>query len=61
MSTRLPLVDGDILTINNGVGNRKKSALERRKAQRKRLPEWFKTSLPTGSAQRNFNKTKSRF
>ena len=35
------------------------SAISRRKAQRKRLPEWFKTSLPIGSAQRNFNKTKA--
>ena len=33
------------------------SAISRRKAQRKRLPEWFKTSLPIGSAQRNFYKT----
>ena len=59
MSTRLPIVDSGILTINERSENRGKSAKERRKAQRKRLPEWFKTSLPTGSAQSNFNKTKS--
>jgi lipoic acid synthetase len=59
MSTRLPIVDSGILKINEGSGNRDKSAKERRKAQRKRLPEWFRTSLPTGSAQSNFNKTKA--
>ena len=59
MSTRLPIVDSDILTINEGRGKMGESAISRRKAQRKRLPEWFKTSLPIGSAQRNFNKTKA--
>tara|TARA_B110000495_G_C23033066_1_gene615901 strand:- start:1191 stop:2177 length:987 start_codon:yes stop_codon:yes gene_type:complete len=39
--------------------NIRKGALNKRKAQRKRLPEWFKTSLPTGTAQSNFNKTKT--
>ncbi|MDE0953721.1 MAG: lipoyl synthase [Candidatus Poseidoniales archaeon] len=39
--------------------NIRKGAPNKRKAQRKRLPEWFKTSLPTGTAQSNFNKTKT--
>lgn len=59
MSTRLPIIDSDILTINETKQKSSESTLRRRKAERKRLPEWFKTSLPTGSAQRNFNKTKS--
>lgn len=33
---------------------------ERRKAERKRLPQWFKTALPTGKAQAQFNETRSR-
>jgi lipoic acid synthetase len=56
MTTRLPTIDSDILSINEGRGE---SALERRKSQRKRLPEWFKTSLPTGEAQSKFNKTRT--
>lgn len=33
--------------------------LERRKAERKRLPAWFRTTLPTGDSQTRFNSTKS--
>ena len=32
----------------------------RRKSQRKRLPEWFRTTLPVGDEQIIFNETKSR-
>ncbi len=35
------------------------TARERRRAMRKRLPRWFKTSLPTGTAQIRYNETKS--
>jgi len=59
MTTRLPTIDSGILSIKEGREKRGESALERRKAQRKRLPEWFKTSLPTGDAQSNFNKTRT--
>jgi len=59
MTTRLPTVDNDILSMNEGRKGPPKNALKRRKARRKRLPEWFKTNLPTGAAQHNFNKTKA--
>ena len=59
MPPHLPIVDSGILSINEGEMNIRKGALNKRKAQRKRLPEWFKTSLPTGTAQSNFNKTKT--
>ena len=35
------------------------TARERRRAMRKRLPRWFRTSLPTGTAQIRYNETKS--
>jgi len=34
------------------------SPLERRRVERKRLPSWFRTSLPTGAAQSNYNTTR---
>ena len=34
-------------------------ARERRSALRQRLPRWFRTSLPTGTAQSRYNETKS--
>ena len=37
---------------------RRNEPLEKRKSMRKRLPDWFKTSLPTGVAQARFNGTK---
>ena len=43
MSRRLPVADGN-------------SAVARRRADRKRLPSWFRTSLPTGQAQESFIK-----
>ena len=43
MSRRLPVANGN-------------SAIARRKAARKRLPSWFRTSLPTGTAQEAFIK-----
>mgnify|MGYP001336144565 CR=1 FL=1 len=39
--------------------NSPKSAIERRKERRKRLPEWFRTHLPTGDAQIAFNEVRS--
>ena len=35
------------------------TARERRRAMRKRLPGWFRTSLPTGAAQIRYNETRS--
>ncbi len=45
---RLPLAD-EINPVE------KRSPLERRMSERKRLPSWFKTHLPTGDAQITFN------
>ena len=59
MSTRLPTIDDGNHLINEVLTHNGKSSLDRRKAKRKRLPEWFKTSLPTGSSQTNFNNTKA--
>ena len=35
------------------------TARDRRRAMRKRLPGWFRTSLPTGAAQIRYNETRS--
>mgnify|MGYP001156926826 FL=1 len=59
MSTRLPTVDGQNQSIDDILRHNGKSSLERRRGKRKRLPEWFRTSLPTGDSQKKFNDTKS--
>ena len=59
MSTRLPTIDGENHLINEVLSHHGKSSLERRKEKRKRLPEWFKTSLPIGNSQIKFNITKA--
>jgi len=41
------------------IGETKLTPLQRRKAKRKRLPKWFRTSLPVGESQSRFNLTKS--
>ena len=58
MSTRLPTVDGQNQSIDDVLRHNGKSSLERRREKRKRLPEWFRTSLPTGDSQKKFNDTK---
>ena len=35
------------------------SAIERREQNRKRLPSWFRTNLPTGNAQIAFNEVRN--
>ena len=60
MERRLPIIDTE---NGGGVGCGapvKMSSLEKRKSMRKRLPDWFKTSLPTGVAQARFNGTKGK-
>ena len=51
MERRLPIIDVE----KDGAGgcgvSVEMSPLEKRKSMRKRLPDWFKTSLPTGVAQ----------
>ena len=58
MERRLPIID---LEKDGSAGcgvSVEMSPLEKRKSMRKRLPDWFKTSLPTGVAQARFNGTK---
>jgi len=59
MSTRLPTINDDNHSFNEVLRHNGKSSLERRKGKRKRLPEWFRTTLPTGPSQRKFNDTKA--
>ena len=59
MSTRLPTINDDNHSFNEVLRHNGKSALERRREKRKRLPEWFRTTLPTGPSQRKFNETKA--
>ena len=59
MSTRLPTINDENHSFNEVLRHNGKSSLERRKGKRKRLPEWFRTTLPTGPSQRKFNDTKA--
>ena len=59
MSTRLPTINDENHSFNEVLRHNGKSALERRREKRKRLPEWFRTTLPTGPSQRKFNETKA--
>ena len=58
MERRLPIIDFE----KDGSGGCGVPAeigpLEKRKSMRKRLPPWFKTTLPTGISQARFNGTK---
>ncbi|MBT92913.1 MAG: lipoyl synthase [Euryarchaeota archaeon] len=59
MTGHLPLTSDQNSVSNHSDKSPKPSASERRKTLRKRLPPWFKTALPTGIAQVNFNEIKS--
>ena len=59
MSVRLPQADAAEVSAGGCGGVARMSVEERRKSERKRLPPWFRTTLPTGSAQTRFNDTKS--
>ena len=61
MSHRLPLSDqsADVSMPGGCGGAARMSVEERRRASRKRLPAWFRTSLPTGGAQSTYNQTRS--
>jgi len=59
MERRLPIIDTGT-EASGGCGSTGSiGPQEKRKNMRKRLPSWFKTSLPTGLAQSRYNETKS--
>ena len=58
MGTRLPNLDDIILSNQVCGGGVSLSSKEKRKKLRKRLPNWFKTSLPIGESQARYNDTK---
>ena len=58
MERRLPIIDFETTAAGGCGGPVEISPLEKRKSMRKRLPSWFKTSLPTGTSQSRFNRTK---
>ena len=59
MGPRLPTIGSESSEDTLALDKHKLTALERRKMNRKRLPEWFKTSLPVGKAQERFNEAKN--
>ncbi|MED5274298.1 MAG: lipoyl synthase [Candidatus Thermoplasmatota archaeon] len=60
MAARLPLVR-DAADSAMGCGSAPSEEREsRRSRERKRLPKWFKTSLPVGTSQVRYNETKSQ-
>ena len=58
MERRLPIIDSETGAAGGCASAVAISPLEKRKSTRKRLPSWFKTSLPTGLAQSRYNDTK---
>lgn len=59
MDRQLPTIySGDVYPGGCG-GVSRGNPKERRKALRRRLPKWFRTSLPTGLAQVRYNETRS--
>ena len=60
MVTRLPLAKDAPGSGNGCAVTPSESAKSRRSRERKRLPKWFKTSLPVGESQVRYNETKTR-
>jgi lipoic acid synthetase len=58
MERRLPIIDSEVESSVGCGSSSTISPLEKRKNMRKRLPSWFKTSLPTGQSQSRYNGTK---
>jgi len=58
MGVPLPLADDPEASSGGCASIPLISIEQRRKAERKRLPNWFRTTLPTGIAQSKFNETK---
>ena len=60
MERRLPIIESQKeAAVGCGISPTM-SPLEKRKSLRKRLPPWFRTSLPTGISQQRYNDTKSK-
>ena len=59
MATHLPTIGAESALGGGCGGVPRGGAQKRRRAMRKRLPEWFATTLPTGSARIRYNETKS--
>ena len=60
MATRLPLAR-DAPESGSGCGATPSGSTKLRSPrERKRLPKWFKTSLPVGDSQVRYNETKNR-
>lgn len=55
----LPVADSNESFASSCDSGTVQTAKEKRRALRKRLPPWFKTSLPTGEAQQKFNFTRA--
>lgn len=56
---RLPIIhEPDEANSGGCGGSARMSAVDRRRGQRKRLPRWFRTRLPTGAGQTRFNSTR---
>ena len=58
MGVPLPLADDPEVSSRGCASTPRISVEQRRKGERKRLPDWFRTTLPTGVSQRIFNETK---
>ena len=59
MERRLPTIDSSNNDRNTCSDGYTTDPVQKRKSHRKRLPAWFKTSLPTGDSQDRFNGTKN--
>ncbi len=59
MNGRLPTIDSGLDPHRGCGGPAIDNAEGRRKAQRERLPGWFRTSLPTGESQSRYVQTKN--
>ncbi len=59
MATHLPTIGAESALGGGCGGVPRGGAQERQRTVRKRLPEWFATTLPTGNAQIRYNETKS--
>ncbi len=59
MATRLPTVGEEGIGPGSCSSSQSSERLKKTGAGRKRLPEWFKTSLPVGKSQNRYNSTMS--